>query len=73
MAHESRVKVRLTLQDGTTVDRVPAWSRLARAPQGQMGAKFYGVHWSPPEHERHHWSLPHPASTSLRRTHTSFV
>lgn len=60
MSHGSRVKVRLTLQNGTTVDRVPAWSRLARAPQGLMGAKFHGVHWAPPEHDRHHWFLPYP-------------
>lgn len=64
MAHGSRVKVRLTLQDGTAVDRVPAWSRLAHAPQGQMGAKFHGVHWAPPEQDRHHWFLPDPVSTS---------
>jgi hypothetical protein len=53
--HSSRVKVRLTLPNGQAVDRIPAWVRRAVAPQGQMGARFDGVHWAPPQHERHSW------------------
>lgn len=55
VSHGSRVKVRLTLHDGAAVDRIPAWVRRATVPWGQMGAKFDGVHWDPPAHERHQW------------------
>jgi hypothetical protein len=55
--HGSRVKARLTLSDGQAVDRLPAWVRRAVAPPGQMGARFDGVHWAPPQHERHAWCV----------------
>ena len=48
-------QVRLTLADGGAVDRIPAWAARATVPPGQMGAKFDGVHWAPPQHERHQW------------------
>lgn len=53
--HGSRLKVRLTLNDGHAVDRLPAWVRHAVVPAGELGAKFDGVHWAPPPHERHQW------------------
>ena len=62
--HGSRVKVRLTLPDGQAVDRLPAWVRRAVAPPGQMGARFDGVHWAPPQHERHAWCASDAAAGS---------
>jgi hypothetical protein len=53
--HASRVKVRLQSFEGWWADRVPAWTRFATIPPGEMGAKFNGVHWDPPEGERHAW------------------
>jgi 1,4-alpha-glucan branching enzyme len=55
IAHGSRVKVKVTQHDGTAVDRVPAWIKVAQAPGGQMGAKFDGFHWSPPKDKQHQW------------------
>jgi 1,4-alpha-glucan branching enzyme len=72
--HGSRVKVRLTLHDGHAVDRLPAWARRAVAPPGQMGARFDGVHWAPPQHEQHRWCGPvreavPPAELTVRHAH----
>eukprot|EP00208_Stichococcus_sp_RCC1054_P002995 CAMPEP_0206143896 /NCGR_PEP_ID=MMETSP1473-20131121/22240_1 /ASSEMBLY_ACC=CAM_ASM_001109 /TAXON_ID=1461547 /ORGANISM="Stichococcus sp, Strain RCC1054" /LENGTH=642 /DNA_ID=CAMNT_0053539511 /DNA_START=296 /DNA_END=2220 /DNA_ORIENTATION=- len=71
--HGSRVKVRLTLHDGSAVDRVPAWARLAQAPFGQMGAKFDGVHWAPPEHERYSWRCERPPRPDSLRIYEAHV
>lgn len=57
IAHKSRVKVRLTHQDGWTIDLVPAWISYAVMPPG-MGATFDGVHWSPPREQKFQWCAP---------------
>lgn len=71
--HGSRVKVRLTLHDGAAVDRIPAWIRRATVPWGQMGAKFDGVHWDPPAHERHQWQHERPRRPPSLRIYEAHV
>ena len=51
--HGSRVKVRLQHPGGWWVDRVPAWVRWATVETGKMGAKYDGIHWDPPQGQRH--------------------
>jgi 1,4-alpha-glucan branching enzyme len=53
--HNSRVKVKLQSWGDWWVDRVPAWIKYATIPEGEMGAKYNGVHWDPPRGERHVW------------------
>jgi len=53
--HASRVKVRLQSFQGWWVDRVPAWIQYATVPPNEMGAKYDGVYWNPPDGERHEW------------------
>jgi hypothetical protein len=53
--HKSRVKVKLQSWGDWWVDRVPAWIKYATIPEGEMGAKYNGVHWDPPRGERHVW------------------
>ncbi len=61
VAHGSRVKVRLALPGGGSVDRIPAWIRWATV-EPRMDAKYDGVLWDPPAGERHQWcALPYPA------------
>jgi 1,4-alpha-glucan branching enzyme len=49
------VKVKLQSWGDWWVDRVPAWIKYATIPEGEMGAKYNGVHWDPPRGERHVW------------------
>lgn len=53
--HGSRVKIRLQHPGGYFVDRIPAWIKWATVAAGQMGAKYDGIHWDPPQQERHQW------------------
>jgi hypothetical protein len=53
--HNTRVKIRLQSWQDWWVDRVPAWIKYATIPEGEMGAKYNGVHWDPPRGERHVW------------------
>lgn len=55
IAHGSRVKVRLQHPGGWFVDRVPAWIRWATVEPNKMGARYDGIFWDPPAHERHAW------------------
>ena len=66
IAHGSRVKVRLQHPGGWWVDRVPAWIRWATVEANKMGAKYDGIHWDPPQDERHTWCvvLPRGAPTT---------
>lgn len=73
IAHGSRVKVKVTQHDGTAVDRVPAWIKVAQAPGGQMGAKFDGFHWSPPKDKQHQWRHARPAVPKSLRIYEAHV
>lgn len=53
--HNTRVKIRLQSWGDWWVDRVPAWIKYATIPEGEMGAKYNGVHWDPPRGEKHVW------------------
>ena len=53
--HGSRVKIRLQHPGGYAVDRIPAWIPWATVAAGQMGAKYDGIYWDPPQHERYQW------------------
>ena len=52
------MKVRLQHPGGWFVDRIPAWITWATVAPGQMGAKFDGIYWNPPDSERHRWCVP---------------
>ena len=58
IAHGSRVKIRLQHPGGYYVDRIPAWIKWATVAAGQMGAKYDGIYWDPPQQERHQWCRP---------------
>ncbi|CAL5219263.1 g1061 [Coccomyxa viridis] len=60
IAHGSRVKIRLQHPDGYFVDRIPAWIKWATVAAGQMGAKYDGIYWDPPQQERHQWQHERP-------------
>lgn len=49
------MKVRLQHPGGWWVDRVPAWIRWATVEANKMGAKYDGIHWDPPQGQRHSW------------------
>lgn len=53
--HGSRVKIRLQHPGGYFVDRIPAWIPWATVAGGQMGAKYDGIYWNPPDGERYQW------------------
>ena len=57
--HGSRVKIRLQHPGGYFVDRIPAWIQWATVAAGQMGAKYDGIYWNPPQQERHQWCAPY--------------
>ncbi|CAK0744688.1 1,4-alpha-glucan-branching enzyme, chloroplastic/amyloplastic [Coccomyxa viridis] len=66
--HGSRVKIRLQHPGGYAVDRIPAWIPWATVAAGQMGAKYDGIYWDPPQHERYQWQHERPTGqlASLR-------
>ena len=49
--------MRLQHPGGWMVDRIPAWVPWATVSPGQMGAKFDGIYWNPPEAEKHQWCV----------------
>uniref|UniRef100_A0A1D1ZPX8 Glycosyl hydrolase family 13 catalytic domain-containing protein n=1 Tax=Auxenochlorella protothecoides TaxID=3075 RepID=A0A1D1ZPX8_AUXPR len=69
--HGALVKVRLRLPGGEWVDRIPAWIKWAVVPQGEMGAKYVGVHWAPAE--AHAWVHPRPPRPATLRIYEAHV
>ncbi|KAL6782734.1 SBE1 [Auxenochlorella protothecoides x Auxenochlorella symbiontica] len=69
--HGALVKVRLRLPGGEWVDRIPAWIKWAVVPQGEMGAKYVGVHWAPTE--AHAWVHPRPPRPATLRIYEAHV
>lgn len=65
------MKVRLRLPGGEWVDRIPAWIKWAVVPQGEMGAKYVGVHWAPAE--AHAWVHPRPPRPATLRIYEAHV
>jgi 1,4-alpha-glucan branching enzyme len=70
IAHGSRVKLCLQLENGEWADRIPAWIR--RVEQRADTGAFEAVYWDPPAGERYEWrhSRPRrPASLRIYECH----
>ena len=68
--HGSRVKVRVFMDDGRQLDRVPAWVTRATVEQGVMGAGYDGVFWNPEEkYEFKHPSPKKPVASRIYEAH----
>lgn len=53
------------------MDRIPAWTRVATAPEGVLGASYSGVHWQP--EKPHVWVNPRPAPPASLRIYEAHV
>ena len=71
--HRSRVKIKITLSDGTVAYRIPVWCRWATAEQGKMGATFDGVFWNPPPAERYEFRHNRPLRPKSPRIYEAHV
>eukprot|EP00887_Chlorella_sp_A99_P001269 scaffold14.g1269.t1 len=71
--HGSRVKIRLRHPGGWWVDRIPAWIKWATVPQGQMGAKYDGIHWDPPAAAAYAWRHERPRRPESLRIYEAHV
>ena len=62
--HDSRVKVRFVLPDGSDAYRLPAWITRATAPsketKAQFGPTYEARFWNPPEGEKYVFKHPRP-------------
>lgn len=68
--HGSKVKILLTLQDGTQIDRIPAWIR--RVTQNlEVSPNYEGIFWHPTE--TYHFKNPKPAKPESLRIYESHV
>ena len=56
--HGSRVKIHLETQDGSWVDKIPAWIKFAVQAPGNI--PFDGIYYDPPKEEQYEmkWSRP---------------
>lgn len=71
--HGSRVEIRLRHPGGWWVDRIPAWIKWATVPQGQMGAKYDGIHWDPPAAAAYAWRHERPRRPESLRIYEAHV
>ena len=62
--HDSKIKVRFTLEDGSEIFRIPAWITRATQPskdtQKQFGPTYEGRFWNPPTAERYSFKNQRP-------------
>ena len=56
--HGSRVKIHLETQDGSRVDKIPAWIKFAVQAPGNI--PFDGIYYDPPKEEQYEmkWARP---------------
>eukprot|EP01028_Stygiella_incarcerata_P007150 TRINITY_DN292_c0_g3_i1.p1 TRINITY_DN292_c0_g3~~TRINITY_DN292_c0_g3_i1.p1 ORF type:complete len:687 (+),score=175.83 TRINITY_DN292_c0_g3_i1:141-2201(+) len=67
IAHNTKIKISLTLPDGKRVDRIPSW--ITRAYQDGHHPVFVGNFWNPPPYEWKHPTPKRPKSLKIYEAH----
>ncbi|KAG0581581.1 hypothetical protein KC19_4G262800 [Ceratodon purpureus] len=62
--HGSKVKFRMKKDDGTWVDRIPAWIKYAVVDPTVFAAYYDGVYWDPPSADKYHFKHSRPDKPS---------
>jgi len=69
--HGSAIKARVEQADGTTMDKIPAWIKMAVQPPGEIA--YNGVYYEPPVEEQYVWKHPRPKTPKALRIYEAHV
>lgn len=69
--HGSRVKIRMQTASGGSIDKIPAWIRMAVQAPGEI--PFNGVYYNPPAAEQHVFVHPRPPMPKSLRIYEAHV